>query len=364
MEHCQELLALIKSTLHNESIKDFATENLDELFQAAENHMVSGLVGAALENHGGKRCEPAYQAVALAMRKNLLMTNEVGKIQAALEKEGIWNAPVKGVVLKKYYPKQYMREMSDIDILFDSDRAYDVKKIMEDMGYATVSYGEEHHDVYKKEPCVQVEMHRTLFQIRHQMYDYYLDIKNKLVLEEGTQYRYYFKPEDFYVYMIAHEYVHFTYYPGTGIRSLVDTYVFLTKFEKTLDWEYVLRECEKLGIQEYEVKNRSLSLHLFGDGVLTKEDDQFLCYYLTEGIYGSTKDGVSYKVDMLGGGKLGKIRYVLKRLFPSMPWIKQRMPFIYKHKVLLPAVPFIRIYQALFSKRKVAFNEFKNVIVK
>ena len=364
MEYGQELLSLIKCSLHDAGTKDFATESLDALFREAERHLVSGLIGAAFENSGGERCEQAHQAVAKAMRKNLFINNEIGKISAALEKEGIWHAFVKGAILKNYYPKQYMREMSDIDVLFDPDRAEDVKEIMEGMGYATTSFGKEHHDVYKKEPCISVEMHRTLFQIRHQMYDYYLDIKNKLVLEEGTQYRYYFNPEDFYVYMIAHEYVHFTYYPGTGIRSLVDTYVFLTRFEKNLDWEYIHNECEKIGMRDYENKNRLLSLHLFGDGLMTEEDDQFLGYYLTESIYGSTKDGVNNKVDMLGGGMIGRIRYVLRRLFPSMRWIKQRMPFIYKHKILLPAVPFIRIYQALFSKRKIAFNELNKVIEK
>ena len=362
MEQVEQLIVLIKSAINGEKI-DVPTENVEALFEAAERHMVSALSGYAFENAGIKN-QYASEAIGKAIQKSILLNKEIQSIYGALEEAKIWYAPLKGIVIKNYYPKQEMREMSDVDILFDATRAEDVKRIMENMGFSAISFDEEHHDIYIKKPFANIEMHRTLFQERNTMYEYYEDVKSRLVLDEGSQYRYHFSPEDFYVYVVAHEYLHFAFYPGTGIRALTDIYFLLKRFEKTLDWDYVEKECAKLEILEFEEKNRKLAMHLWGDGKLTKSDKEFLQYFMTQGVYGSTKDGVKYKVDALGGGKKGKLKYVIRRLFPPMRWIKQRMPFIYRHKSLLFAVPFIRLWQAVTSKREVAVNELTQVIKK
>ena len=363
MDTMNQLIALVGYVIGQKQSIEIPKEELNKLFRLAKKHMLSSIVGMALES-SGQNNEMAQTAVATAFRRMILMNSEAKKLFEAFEKAGIWFAPLKGTVIKDFYPRSGMREMSDCDILYDANRAEDVKGIMEELGYTTTSFGEDHHDVYTKEPVTNIEMHRTLFQERHQMYEYYQNIKEKLVLDEGWNYRYHFLPEDFYIYMIAHEYVHFAYYPGTGIRSLVDTYVFLKKFNGKLDWKYIFAECKKIGVDKFEEKNRLISLHLFDDEQMTNEEKDFFKYFMTEGIYGSTKDGVTYKVDTLGGGVVGKIKYIMKRLFPSMRWIKQKMPFVYKHKFLLPIVPFIRIGQAFSTKRKVAMNELKTVIKK
>lgn len=76
---------------------------------------------------------------------------------------------------------------------------------------------------------------------------YYRDVKNRLKTACGKQYELRFSDEDFYVYMIAHEYKHYSG-GGTGLRSLLDTYVYCLKKGKTLDWDYISGEIEKLGI--------------------------------------------------------------------------------------------------------------------
>jgi len=361
MDYGEQLLFLVKKALSTDRVENFQVADMDKLFEEAKRHMISGLVGMVLDQSSGMGSDLAHRAVAKVIQKNILMNNELRKIFNALEKEGIWFLPLKGIVIREYYPKQYLREMSDCDILFDSERAENVKRIMEGLGYTTTSFGIEHHDVYIKANYMVVEMHRTLFQVRHQMYEYYTGIKSRLVLENGSKYRFCFKPEDFYIYMISHEYVHFTLYPGTGIRSLVDTYVFLAKNESLMDWNYIRNECRKIGISDFEERNRLLSMHLFGEGGMTERDKEMLQYFMTESVYGSTKDGVKYKVEALGGGRKGSILYILKRLFPTRRWIKQRMPFIYKYKILLFLVPFIRVWQGITTKRRVAQKELECV---
>ena len=137
--------------------------------------------------------------------------------------------------MKEYYPKYGMREMSDHDILFDASRAEDVRTMMERLGFRAEHFGTGNHDCYYKKPVLNFEMHRALFGPDHdeKLYAYYKDTKNRLI---GDGWEKHFSPEDFYPYMTAHEYKHYSV-SGTGLRSLLDTYVYLKK--EQLDMDYV-----------------------------------------------------------------------------------------------------------------------------
>ena len=67
---------------------------------------------------------------------------------------------------------------------------------------------------------------------------------------------------------------------GTGLRSLLDTFVYISRKGEILDWAYITGEAEKLGIAEFEVKNRNLALHLFGGEELAEADREMLDYIL------------------------------------------------------------------------------------
>ncbi len=110
-----------------------------------------------------------------------------------------------------------MRQMSDHDILFDAAHAEEVKAIMEGLGYTSKYFGSSNHDCYYKEPVYNFEMHRALFGRRHEvkLQDYYRNVKDRLIQDAGKNYGYHFSPEDFYIFMVAHEYKHYTAYAVT-----------------------------------------------------------------------------------------------------------------------------------------------------
>jgi hypothetical protein len=213
---------------------------------------------------------------------------------------------------------------------------------MTDLGYTTTKYDEGHRDDYQKPPVSHFEMHRVLFTEENGevFHDYYCNVKDRLIKDEGNEYGYHFTNEDFYIYMIAHEYKHYSW-GGTGVRSLLDTYVFLKKFQGSLDWEYIKTECGKLEIGEFEEKNRELALAVFTAGSvegLTQEQEKMLAYFFGSGTYGTRENIISNGVK-----KSGKIGYVWKRIFPPMKAIEKHFPFFYKYKVLLPFLPFYRL---------------------
>ena len=94
---------------------------MDELYELADDHMLSSTAGMALESAGVKK-DCCVQAVAQAQRKNILLDVDRKKVLGELEKAGIWYMPMKGAILKDMYPRLGMRQMSDNDILVDNQR--------------------------------------------------------------------------------------------------------------------------------------------------------------------------------------------------------------------------------------------------
>lgn len=138
-------------------------------------------------------------AISFSVRKNTFFEAANNSVLKTLEEAGIWYMPLKGAVLKNYYPRFGMREMSDHDILFDATRTDEVKIIMENLSFTTKYFGAGNHDVYYKEPLCNFEMHRGLFGSSHEgkFYEYYLDVKNRLKKDDVNNYGYYFSPGDF-----------------------------------------------------------------------------------------------------------------------------------------------------------------------
>ena len=265
-EACMDVVYLAACAVNGEipDAERAAGMDLANLYTAAERHLLTGITAIALESASVKD-EAFTQAKGKAIRKVAAFDVERAAVLAKLEEAGIWYMPLKGSVLKDCYPRIGMRQMADNDILFDAARAEDLRTIMESLGFTAERIGVSAHDIYHKPPLANFEMHRTLFMpgTHDAIYQYYNAIHDKMIRDEDKAYGYHLSPEDFYLYMIAHEYKHYTA-GGTGLRSLLDTYVYLKVKGETLDWTYISGELDKMEIAEFEEKNRGRALRLFG----------------------------------------------------------------------------------------------------
>lgn len=324
--------------------------NLNDLFEVCQKHILTACVAYALES-AGIYDHNFTQAKEKAIRKNILLDAERAKILKKLEQEKIWYMPLKGALLHKWYPKLGMRQMSDNDILYDGTKRAYIKELMLDMGFTCEHFGESNDDTYYKQPVCNFEMHNELFTGLHigKLHDYYDDVKSRLIKDDGNHYGYHFRDEDFYIYITAHEYKHFTCC-GTGVRTLVDTYVFLRKFGDSLDWEYINAELQKLEIAEFERQNRELAMHLLARKKLTDEEKKLLNYYIFSGTYGTQENRVENYFQRYGNGS--KLRYLLYRIFPPYTVMQYSVPWVKDRKLLLPAAWVYRIIRALLHDRK------------
>ena len=338
--------------------------DLNTLYDAADRHMLTGITAIALEM-AGMRDESFTQAKGNAIRKAAMFDMERAAVLEKLEEAGIWYMPLKGCVLQDYFPKLGMRQMSDNDILYDLSRSKDVRSIMERLGYETVQFIPDSfsHDIYMKAPVYNFEMHRALFDRNagDVFFQYYSTIRDKLIKDENNRCGFHLSPEDFYIFMIAHEYKHFSG-SGTGVRSLLDTYVLIKKKGAALNWPYIISELDTLGLKEFEAQNRSLSTHLFKGDDLTAAESDMLNIILFSGTYGTTVNRVRNGIIKSGNGTGGKIRYFFSRVFIPMDSVRVSFPLFGKYPILLPFLPVYRLLRGLTVRRKQMRAEIKALV--
>ena len=357
-----DMIVLISCLINHKKPHKNILDNLEveSLYCVAKKHYLTAMVAQELENLG-IQSKQFSEAKAKAIRRQILFDAQRRQVTDALEENKIWYMPLKGCIIQDIYPGIGLRQMSDNDILFDPIRAKDVKIIMESLGFTTGSFGVGNHDMYFKEPVFTFEMHTGLFGIGSdpKCYEYYKNIKNRLISEENTSVGYHFSIEDFYVYMIAHENKHYNGC-GTGLRSLLDTYIYLRHYDKKLDFVYIDAELEKLGLIDFEKQNRDLAFNLFDGKRLTDDNRKMFAYMVESGVYGTVDNQVAHRMQKLTGNgavtALKKIKYYLLRTFPDSETLLPYYPPA-KYKVLLPFVWLYRLVKALTIKRKAVLKE-------
>ncbi len=376
----EQLLYLMACALQGVSVQEeiLADADLKQLLIMARKHSVASMVCMALEKtavfaNADEAAKKQWLEVKnKAVRKNMLLDAERKAILHELEIQGIWYMPLKGSILKDWYPKPGMREMADNDILFDPSGREQVREIFQNRGYKTVSFRKGNHDVYEKAPIYNFEMHVELY---HKIYDTfnekYADVKQRLIPDAEVPYRLHFTPEDFYVFVIAHAYKHYSS-SGTGIRTLADIYIMNQKLGGTMNWEYVDSELRGLGIFSYERESRELAQKLFGiaelptEANLSEAEQQMLAYYLGASTYGTIENRTLNKMRKLqpDGGAITahtKRKYLLSRIFPGREWCEAYAPTVYKYPVLLPFFWVWRLAVKGVKRRDIAKQELEAI---
>lgn len=349
--------------------------DLAMLFPLAWNHAVSAMVCMSLEKTETFRQAEStikkqwLEAKNKAVRKNMLLDAERQILLDKMEKAEIWHMPLKGSILKDWYPCYGMREMADNDILFDEMKRAQVKELFVNAGYSIEAYNKGNHDVYQKLPVLNFEMHVSLFNesVVKDFAEKYKDIKERLLPDEDKNFRFHFRQEDFYVFVLAHAYKHYSH-SGTGIRTLADIYVMNRKIGQSMDWNYVDRELKKLGIQKYEQCSRVLADKIFGSGKplseleLSSEEQEMLLYYLGAGTYGNVANQVKNSLHDLQANEeeitfYTKLRYFRSRVFPGREFCKEAYPIVYQHPYLLPFFWVWRGVKCIYTNRKKVVKE-------
>ncbi len=334
--------------------------NLPEIYRLAKAHSLVTASALAVEQ---VMPLPEYylEAKAKAVKKLALYDIERKTVLSAYEQNKIWYLPLKGSVLKTLYPKNIMREMTDVDILCDSSRMDDVLKIMEAHGYSCKKFGQDNHDVYDKPPVMEFEIHRQLFDKRKQplIAGYFAEIKSRLTQTEGTSYGYSMTREDFYIYILCHLYKHYRL-GGTGLRSLLDIYLYNKRYGSLLDRGYLETELKKLKLNGFEEEISLLAYKVFTLSQLNSSEKKELIFFIKSGGNGS-KENLLIKYLENDDSKSNKRKYIIGRIFPDDASLREYNPFVYRHKALYPAFIVYRSAKGLITHPKKLLGEYRKI---
>ncbi len=348
------LFTLLKAAVSKEELtlelKSACTDDvLEQVFILAQKHDLAHLPGALdLPDSGpGQKMKKAAQ---LAMYRYVQINYEYQRICKVFDSAQIPYIPLKGAVIREYYPQAWMRTSCDMDILVHEEnleKAVDL--LVNALSYQTD--GKKHyHDVSLfSKTGVHLELHFSICEntekldgLLSQVWDYAAPVSGcRYELEENF----------FAFYLLAHMAYHFAG-GGCGLRSFVDLY--LLQEQKRYDEGELRKYLAQCGLEPFYDGVCAL-IDVWFRGAehtrLTKAMAQFL---LTGGAYGSGE----YHVAIQQKRKGGKAKYLLSRIFMPYSTLKIRYRILEKIPVLYPVMVVWRWIETLFSgKAKRVANE-------
>lgn len=352
--------------IDNATKENINEENLEKLYKLAQSHDVAHIVADVLFKQSlmpdGEIAVRYKRSLMMSILRYQQLSFELNRIRALFEENQIPYMPLKGSVLRKYYPEPWLRTSCDIDILVnrkDLQRAADL--LVHKFNYATARKGSHDWSFFSGDNA-HIELHYDLIeqealsknQPRHKWNTAYLgDIWSYSAPADHKSSEYKMTAEMFYYYHIAHMAKHFES-GGCGVRTFIDLWILNNKFE------YNRNEAEKLlsesGLLQFEHGVRTLSEVWFSNAEADELTKATESYVLKGGVYGNTENRVAFQQNKRGS----KLKFAISRIFLPYEFLRFQYPVLQKQKWLLPICQVRRWFRLVFFGRvKRSVTEFR-----
>lgn len=341
-------IAILRSELTETELdpliqQQITPEIVRSLYILSKRHDLAHIISSALYKYnlhiGSELLAKFDKEEMVAIYRNEQIKYAYTQICEILEEAKIPYVPLKGAVLRAYYPEDYMRTSCDIDILIQEQNLKPAVDILIRNNYTCEK--RNYHDVSLFSPeQVHLELHFSIKENMPKLDTVLKNAWNYASLVKGSCYK--FSNEFFAYHMIAHVSYHFLA-GGCGIRSLMDIWVMTHKMGITYSSAKEL--LEKGGIYQFAIKISNLSEICFSGKSSDEFSDMLLDYIFCGGVYGSLENKVAVKKTEIKRG----IGYVVNRLFLPYNAMKNIFPVLKKFPVLLPFCWGIRFFKMVFG---------------
>jgi len=373
------LVHLLSSVINDKQPQSPPVElNWEKLYKLSDYHKVSNMVfyGVKRLNNDNKPPQSIMTKFDKDYKKGIwretIQHTEAEQILKTFEENCILCMPLKGYLIKYLYPQSNMRQMADIDILIMNEQTEQIKKLMSDtdMGFTLEREG-ENHDVYYKKPFMNIEIHRRLVSENSPYSDYFHKVWDRAQLKDGCKFIYRLSNEDQFIYIMAHLAKHYAN-GGTGIRSIMDIWIYNKHYSDRMDWKYIQSEFEKINLWEFAKTICGLSDVWFGNKQSNEFYDHMAEFIFTCGVYGTRRysiiSSINKEISKCNGSnfktlktfKGAKIMYWLQLFFLGQEHMKILYPFLETKTFLLPVCWMLRGIKCLLFKTKHTFQIIKS----
>ena len=264
---------------------------------------------------------------------------ETSRIIEVLTNAKIKHVILKGEELKALYPKGFIRQSTDIDVLVDEKNLNKALKVLKD-NFDALKEERNYHDVtLTLSSNVLIELHFTLSENNEKLDSITNDWASNLV-KGSTEYNYKFNAEFLICYLITHTAYHF-YNGGAGIKPFIDLYLI-----KNLSFnnEEVLNRLKQGGLDVFYEKVYELISVWFEDKEHTDLTLMMQEFILNGGEFGNFYQ--SHKA------LEGKTKGIFKKIFLPYKTLCNYYPILKKCCILYPIFIVVRLVKVLFSKEK------------
>lgn len=353
MRNEQLLFALLRTAVCGEPLSEDAkaactAEKLEYVYEVASSHDLAHLIGYALRDFDLPECEALKKckiATKQAIFRYVRMDACYGEICAALEKAKIPYIPLKGAVLREYYPDPWMRTSCDIDILVKEEMLDSaVAMLQENLRFTANAKGD--HDIVLISPTgVHFELHydtvpegKAVNEMRAVLGRIWEDATP---IQPGA-YQYALSDAMFYFYHVAHMTKHL-HIGGCGVRSFMDLWILNNRV--SYDDEARKQLLAEGDLLAFDRGAKRMTDIWFADG----EMDQMMAFMeefvLLGGLYGNMANQVTVNQTKKGN----KFVYTLSRIFLPYDKMQYKYPVLQKHKWLLPFCHISRWFKLVFK---------------
>ena len=296
----------------------------------------SGAVALSAENE--VKLQKSYMAI---LAREATQQEEIEYIRNAFNEENIEFMFLKGTHLKSLYPVPEMRFMVDMDILVKEESMNKGGELILSCGF-TQEMNNGKDIVLVKKPFLTIELHKMLFVEDYFMHDYFISVWDRV--EKLNDFEYKMPINDLYVYTLAHLAEHYLE-AGSCFRPLMDLYL-MEKTYTELDFDYIKKQFERIGIDKFALKIRQLYKCAF-DNAEYNDDLMTMENYI---VFGAPVKNAN-EVSKIVRTHKSKSQRLVESAFPNLKHMKLRYPILEKVPFLLPIFWIVRFFEFVFIKK-------------
>lgn len=342
------LLSLLRSAVCGEPVDDIVKnactpEALGRVYILAKKHDLAHMPSQVLAQAGVPDNKLLKNAAFMAVQRYVQLEYELNQICDTLEQAQIPFIPLKGAVIRNFYPEPWMRTSCDIDILVrEEDLEAAAQALVKQLDYTT-DYKKKYHDMWLFAPNgTHLELHFSILETMENI-DQLLGRVWEFA-QPVTQYRYQLSHDFLAFHLLAHMSYHFSG-GGCGIRSLLD--IFLLRRQNVYDETVVRGYLAQCGLEKFYDSILTLIAVWFAGAEPTPLTEQMEQFLLMGGAYGTKKQNIIINQQRKGG----KMGYLLRRIFMPYRELKFRYRVLEKWPILYPFMVIWRWIELLFGGR-------------
>lgn len=345
------------SSVASEPISD---EILVELYMLAKRHNLAGMVAHALEAQNLLQKSPVSSLFRKAMFNEIYYYEKLNftyqMLCEALEDAQIPFLPLKGTVMRQYYPQPWMRTSCDIDILVHENDIPRAKAVFTSV-LSFKESGRTTHDIsFYSTDRIHVELHYELIeskragkagQVLERIWEHAAPV-------QGGSYRHKLDDAMFYFYHIAHTTKHFES-SGCGIRMFLDLCLLMEPMKNSRSQiEVLLRES---GLLTFDKVACEICRVWFSGQEHTINSRKLESFILDGGTFGTREN-----IDITGKRRhRGTAGYLLSKAFIPYKSLKKLYPIMEKWPILAPICAVHRVYPYVFGRKRTRLQEYFRV---